>query len=495
MPGFRAEDSTIKEHRRKKHRHEERGPDSRPIRQGSAETTGMKANRHVPPRRKVVLLVKEGRDFFRKKRYAEAKGKFSEALLLEGDNAYALVGMGDACLRLKQFEESAGYYEQVLHADENNTFALLGLGDAHRGLGELEKSIVVLERFLLFQPGNIQVLTRIGDAFRKRGLYADAVRMYKTALDYEPYNPFALRGCADSYRGLRQYDKATEYWETYELYHPGNVAVLGRLGDSLKNIGEMEKAEKAYRAAFEVEKDYVYALLGMGYLEISAERTEEAFSWWEKALEAHSGNVIPVCRAADNYRRTGKLDIAERIYRMALDFDPTNKFLMTGLAGLDMERAEYVKAVASFRSLDEKFPDDEVILTSLGDAYNAKGDMEEATEAWGRALQLAPYNIFLLTRVGDGYRKLGRYAEAVRVYNKVLDSKGEDSRVIHGFVRLLQHVEASELSEIDERWIIRAAEFAIRKNGNEEAKQILRHLSPEGRKSLSGPLKALIETS
>lgn len=438
----------------------------------------------------VIRLVKQGREFFRHNSCAAAKEKFKEAIALDSNNTYALVGLGDTSRKLGEFEEGVATYKRVLEIDPENPYALLGLGDSCRGLDRLEEAISSWKKLLHLQPTNVQVLTRLGDAYRRLERYEEALNVYRSALEYDPYNPYALRGLADSYRGMHDTAGAIAAWEKYSLYHPQNSSVLARLGDAYKQTGDIDKATDAYHRAMEAEEDYVYAYLGLADIEFDRQQPDKGLGYWKRALATSSNDLSPICRRADMYRKHGKLDLAEELYTLAIQHQKHNKYLLTGLASLYIERHQYAQATATFRELLDHYPDDEFVLTGLGDALYGEGEVEEAIRAWEKVLSLVESNTFLFTRLAEAQHKLGHEEEAAGYYLKSLEAGDQSYRTVHGLVKVLQRQDLA--ITVDDRWVILAAEFALNNRGGEVAATVLRHLSAQGREHLSGALNALL---
>ncbi len=437
----------------------------------------------------VISLVKDGRRLFRAGNYTQAKSRFEEALDLDPENTYALVGCGDACRRLADYRAAIQFYKQAVAIDPDNPYALLGLGDCHRGLGLIAEAIGYWQDLLRLQPANVQILTRVGDAYRRLERFEEAIKSYKAALEFDPFNPYALRGLADSHRGLRQTDEAIRAWETYNLYHPDNAAVLARLGDAYKQIGELDKAVDAYGKALLAERDYVYAYLGLADVAVLRGDDGQAHRFWQQAVWACGDDLAPACRRADIYRKQGKVREAKLLYHLALEVQPDNKFLRTGLASLHIEQKDYAEAEEILKPLASLYPDDEFIFTGLGDAYSGQGKFREAIAAWEHALACIDGNTFLYSRLADAYTRIGDRQRAADYYVKSFEAGDFSYRAINGLTKILQRDHGAV--SVPDHWLIRVALFALDNRGEEAARQVLRHLSPAGRERLPSRLTGL----
>ena len=64
---------------------------------------------------KVIELSKQGRDLLKQRDYAKAEESFIEALEIDPDNAYVLVGLGDLKRLTNDFDASLDYYNRVIN--------------------------------------------------------------------------------------------------------------------------------------------------------------------------------------------------------------------------------------------------------------------------------------------------------------------------------------------------------------------------------------------
>jgi tetratricopeptide (TPR) repeat protein len=118
--------------------------------------------------RAVPSLVRLAHQMEKEGRYEEAEENYIEALRLDPDNVYALVGLGEVKRKKRRFEEAISYYQRCLKVDKDNRFALPGLGGAYRGLGKVDRALEVWLHYLSLNPHDYKVMTRVADGFRKK---------------------------------------------------------------------------------------------------------------------------------------------------------------------------------------------------------------------------------------------------------------------------------------------------------------------------------------
>lgn len=125
-------------------------------------------------------------------------------------------------------------------------------------------------------------------------------------------------------------------------------------------------------------------------------------------------------RDAQLHHQAGRLDEAERGYRLLLDRRPSNPDALHGLGLLLYRRGnlkEAVSRLAEARAVDTRNP---VYCFNHGVVLQRAGLLAEAVEAYGRAIQLNPRYIEPRTNLGNAYKDLRRLPEAQATYEEVI---------------------------------------------------------------------------
>ncbi|HJL16385.1 MAG TPA: tetratricopeptide repeat protein, partial [Sandaracinaceae bacterium LLY-WYZ-13_1] len=103
----------------------------------------------------------------------------------------------------------------------------------------------------------------------------------------------------------------------------------------------------------------------------------------------------------DRARRAGNSDLAERLYRRALEMDPQEHHAMVGLARLLMSRNRHAEAVPLLRRAVQRRSRRAAYRIWLGDALAGSGDRGAAQAAWREALEIDPDNRQAQRRLGQ----------------------------------------------------------------------------------------------
>src|SRR3982074_1599748 len=133
--------------------------------------------------------------------------------------------------------------------------------------------------------------------------------------------------------------------------------------------------------------------------------------------------------AAMAHHRAGRLDDAERLYRLVCDSDPKNAraFHLLGVGAPQLRRPDAASLVGRAVMLDPDFAE---AHNDRGVILAANGSLAEALSCFERAVALNPGYNEARNNLGRGLRSLGRFDEALTQFELVLKSP-PDSPLAH----------------------------------------------------------------
>ena len=110
---------------------------------------------------------------------------------------------------------------------------------------------------------------------------------------------------------------------------------------------------------------------------------------------------------------------------------------LTGVGEEDVQ-----KAVATFRSVLQREPQNPYRWADLGEAFLDAGQKEEARACYGQVLVLAPWSAPLLLRVANFYFQIGENNKALPITTRILKLiRDYDSIIFSEYTRLVDHTE------------------------------------------------------
>ena len=233
------------------------------------------------------------------------------------------------------------------------------LGDIYINLEMIDQAISEYEFFK-------EQSSDKGDIFLKLGLSYDEIGKHREA--------------ADSFR------KATElYPEDHELFY--------YLGIEYRILKEYEQAVETFIKAVQLKEDNAYYHFNLG---VSYERLgeiDEAIYYLDKAIQLDMTNATALNYLGYLLADKGiRLYEAKKLIEKALSIDPENGAYLDSIGWVYYRLSDYPKAKEYLESavkyMDITEDENYVIYEHLGDTYNQIGMLQEAIDAWEKALEM-----------------------------------------------------------------------------------------------------------
>lgn len=206
----------------------------------------------------------------------------------------------------------------------------------------------------------------------------------------------------------------------------------------------------------------VLVVLALAFLMVlpapAAEKTDKDAIMQELAAAIDKNPEIlrsVIFSIADNYQRDNKIDQAIALYEKALAILENKEDILSRLAGLYNQKADYAKSAEVYKKLTELKPDNTWYFNMLSDAYiNAKqndkaaelwvellkksanpeifmqganfysreNDMEKAILAAKKAVELKPDNVGYQQNLESYYMRAEKFSDAEAICAKILSS-------------------------------------------------------------------------
>jgi tetratricopeptide (TPR) repeat protein len=148
---------------------------------------------------------------------------------------------------------------------------------------------------------------------------------------------------------------------------------------------------------------------------------QEARELFRIGLEKEPDNPYLLSGMGDASRETGDFEDAERCYRRLLEVDKNNLFALRGLGDVCKKQGRHQESIRLWKQYLSLRPRDKHVMTRIADSCKALQQYDKAEEAYRQILQFAPEDRFALTGMADLQHRLGRDEEAIRYYEKVLE--------------------------------------------------------------------------
>jgi tetratricopeptide (TPR) repeat protein len=330
---------------------------------------------------KIAEISKHGYQLLKENKTSDAIDCFSKILLLDENNNYALVGMGDAARKNNSTRDAINYYQRCLNHHPGNNYALFGLADCYKAMNQFQKAIEIWEQYLVHDDKNITVLTRIADAYRKVRDFKNSKNNYLKVLEMEESNAYAIIGLGHLHYDFKEYDAALSYWERMlaTSNHDVDIRVLTSIGNCHRKLKTFNKGIPYFETVLERDANNFYALFGLADCYRGMNQVQNSLTYWLQILEQDSRNKMILTRAGDAYRNLNDFENARTFYERALNIE-YDTYAVMGLALVAKEQEKYEDAIISFKRLIQQDNKNYRLYSELADCYIKTGDKRSAVE-------------------------------------------------------------------------------------------------------------------
>jgi tetratricopeptide (TPR) repeat protein len=358
-------------------------------------------------------LAFEHRMYFPLAGIALAAGAWGAALAPRGRLAFVPVALVLALFGALAVERNLEWRDpRVLWRDAANKAPLKprpwnSLGIAHLDRGGIDEAEAAFSLAVARAPRYAEAWNNLAIAHMLKGRPERAREVLGEALAIKPDYPDAHLHLGGAYEALGDTARAeAEYRRAAEL-KPSLVQAPMRLGLLMRGKGRRAEAETWLLRASGLAPRDAGAAYALGVLYAEMGRTGEAERAYRKALALDPGHADARVNLGSLYLAMGRPGSAEAEYRRAIMAQPGHALAHYNLGRILEGRRdwagallEYDQALGGDSGLDRAWNNRGVVLARLG-------RLEEAREAFGRALALAPGN-------GDYARNLGSTSASLR---------------------------------------------------------------------------------
>ncbi|MGB6975243.1 MAG: protein kinase [Terracidiphilus sp.] len=273
-------------------------------------------------------------------------------------------------------------FQHALALDPKDAAALIGLARSYETSGRVDDAEKIFQKAAVMRPNNWDGYNELGAFYDRQGKYSQAIAAFKQALAITPDNS--------------------------ELYYNMAAAYLDA-GDKQSR----DLAEQALKKSLSLEPSYpAYANLGLLYLE--EKRYAESAAATEQALRLHDNNyvvwnnlVLAEIGSGQPQKAQAARQKTEQLAEQVVTLKPQDAITQSTLAALYAGDKRNDNALSKIQTSLALAPNDPVVLSNVGEAYEMMGNRLEAIKyetlavRKGYALQSVEGDPYLQSLVAD----------------------------------------------------------------------------------------------
>ena len=262
-----------------------------------------------------------------------------------------------------------------------------------KNAGDLDGAAELFRKAVGIDPELVEGYVALASVAHEQGDFTTAAAEAERALEADPDNPLALQLRYDAYRRLGNDEKAAEAADAMRATGAVSDAAIMVFNEGVQAYreGSVAEATEKFEQAVALDPGLVQGYVVLGGIALSQGDVTRASELAATALEKDPDNVGALKVSYDAARALGDVAAAQQALVRLVEADPS--WASTGLYdhGVDLyNNGDMVGAIAAFRQVLEREPDDAKAHYLLGMALYNTGDTATATNHLERFLELAP---------------------------------------------------------------------------------------------------------
>jgi len=253
--------------------------------------------------------------------------------------------------KLKRHKEAVAAYDDALRCRPDDASILLLRAESLTRLGELDDALATLEKFLDLRPDSSKGYYQLGHVLSRMRRHDDALEAIERCLELNPDYARAYVRKAVILNNLRRYSEALDAAAKAEALGLRDPHVFYVRGFALNRLGRLKEALKAFEGCLDVDR---YA-------------------------DAHALSAIMLNNLGEYRKALAAVERAEALGLRIVHMAYVRAYALAGLG-------RFEEAVEFARTAVDRAPDNASYLTTLGEALYGCGKLEDALNAFEKAV-------------------------------------------------------------------------------------------------------------
>ena len=370
----------------------------------------------------------------------------------------------DLLLKSGNFSSLSIRAKELLKADPGLSIVWNFLGLAEKNIGNLDAANAAFEEVTQLNPDNFEGYNNLGICLAERGKLDIAIVTFKKALDLPGASVETHFNLGYTLELKDQNEEARNVFQKITELNPALAEAWNRLGSNCAKLNLIAEATNSYDKACSINPNIPEVYFNKGTLLVSTKKFDEALKYFEKAISLYpeyltaiqsKGNILlqrgnnkgailsfkevvrldPKYTEAWNnlgvaYREEKKLNIAEKMFRLALNSRAGDIFAANNLLNILCEGRDFERAVDEAQKLSQETSFNSETYFILGNIYSGLGKLTDAIHQYEAAISSGAKSPKVWNNIGVALRNMGKPVEAIRAYETALSIDNEFAEAI-----------------------------------------------------------------
>jgi tetratricopeptide (TPR) repeat protein len=382
---------------------------------------------------------------------------FATLLLAEQSQYQKLIAKSKEQIKNSQYIEAKDTLKKAIEDEPKSVIAYFELSNLYITVGDYANAIESLQKTLSIDPYYKSFITNylLGYALNNQREYKKAMHYLNLAKKIEPKNSTLYSAIGYSYIAQGEYKNALNSYHKMLSLEPDSAEANYLIGLSHYLLKEYQKASKYLKKAIKLHPEYaeayIYLAITKGYLQEYSgviTDTKEAIRLSKdianQVIEAEVTPLVPTTIQkmgikAGIYYAMDNLIEAKELYKKMYKPYPTDKFLNSILAQIEIADENYIKGIEYLKDSIKYGADNPYTYYLLSKALLSTNKPKEAQKYIDMAIKKSPKEAKYHLLNAKIKEKLSSSDEAIKSYAKAssLDSTLDEANLKVG-IKLAQ---------------------------------------------------------
>lgn len=288
---------------------------------------------------------------------------------------------------LKNFQQAISDCEYYMAREPDDLRAVMLLGEVRMEMKQPEAAIVLFQKVLSKDPENAQALRRCAEVKMTLNLQESALNDMQRAIELSPDDDELQVIYVQILLKLKREKEALKCCSDFLDRHPESLSVHYTRGTILMKMGQPEEALADFDWVCERDRESIQPHLSRAVTLNAVFRHEEALKELDFALEIQPDYIPALSEKALTCSILGKTNLSLELLDKILEKTPEDVYLLNIRGTVLANEQRIDEATEAFMKAIEIQPDYAPSLNNLGHMQMLNGDWEKGLETLSRAIE------------------------------------------------------------------------------------------------------------
>jgi tetratricopeptide (TPR) repeat protein len=393
-------------------------------------------------------------------------------------------GQGMLYLARNMPQEAGEQFRQALKLDPNHVYSMVGLVAISLRLGDEESAKEFSTKAIKLQPDSAELRNAIGERWMMGGspkYLPEAESRFKEALSINPKLLPAHVNLARLYISMNRIDDGIKKYNEAIIIQPQNLELRRELAAIYLNIGAVDKSLVEAKKMVELAPQNPMYRNGLGEIYLNKGQLEDALNEFQQVIKLNPKYAPAYVNTGKVYTAQGQFDKAINEINKAISNAPDYGESYATLGDIYLFKGMNQKAIEEYKKAISDKAVKSLSVISFVSVHNnlaylyseENNDLDTALSYAQKAKQVAPKSPDISDTVGWIYYKKGDYNEAINNLKFAVDGS-PNNPVIRYHLGIAYYKKGLKDQAITE--LKKSISISDKYKGAEDAKLILAEL-------------------